>query len=191
MSTFSPTKPTIVFFAGAFADPTCFDRIAPLFRSADYETVYANVPSLNPSDATTVTCANDSNATRNNVILPLIEEKHKDIVIFAHSYGGVVGAGAAAGLSKTTRAARKEAGGVIGLIYLVGNIVAEGETLLQAVGGAYPPFIKQGKVCGPSLPPPSSRIFVLVNHSHLNLVLTLHLARARSCRDRAGNANLV
>ena len=152
MSASSPTKPTIVFFAGAFADPTCFDRVVPLFQSAGYETVYARVPSLNPSDAATVTCANDSNAARNNVLLPLIEEKHKDVVVFVHSYGGVVGAGAAAGLGKTTRAARNEAGGVIGLIYLVGNIVAEGETLMQAVGGAYPPFIKQGTVYNPFPP---------------------------------------
>jgi len=66
------------------------------------------------------------------------------VIIFTHSYGGVVGGAAAAGLSKATRSSRNELGGVVGLVYLVGNIVLEGETLLQANGGAYPPFIKKG-----------------------------------------------
>jgi hypothetical protein len=68
------------------------------------------------------------------------------LIIFTHSYGGVVGGAAAAGLSKVVRSSRNQEGGVTGLVYLVGNIVSEGETLLQAVGGAYPPFIKEENV---------------------------------------------
>jgi hypothetical protein len=140
------TKPTIVFFAGAFADPSCFDRITPLFHKAGYPTAYAYVPSLNPTNAKTVTCSQDIEATRKSSLLPLIETEQKDVIIFTHSYGGVVGGGAAAGLSKQARAAEGKKGGVLGLVYLVGNIVCKDETLLQAVGGAYPPFIKEGKV---------------------------------------------
>ena len=143
----TPSKPTIVFFAGAFADPSCFDRITPIFRNAGYATVYAPVPSLNPSEAEVVTCANDVKASRENILLPLIDGEEKDVVIFMHSYGGVVGGAAASGLSKTAREADNKNGGVVGLIYLVGNIVAKGETLKQAVGGAYPPFIKEDHVC--------------------------------------------
>lgn len=58
----------------------------------------------------------------------------------------MVGGAAAAGLSKVARLSDNQEGGVIGLIYLVGNIVSEGESLLQAVGGAYPPFITEGNV---------------------------------------------
>ncbi|TVY93981.1 hypothetical protein LAWI1_G000676 [Lachnellula willkommii] len=140
----SSSNPTIVFFAGAFADPSCFDRIVPHFHKAGYPTVYASTPSLNPSDLSSASCANDVSETRRNVLLPLIEEQHKDVIVFTHSYGGIVGGAAAAGLSKVARASNNQEGGVIGLIYLVGNIVSEGESLLQAVGGAYPPFLKQG-----------------------------------------------
>ena len=144
----SSNKPTIVLFAGAFADPSCFDRIKPLLGDAGYPTVYASVPSLRPKDLESTSCANDAQFARDNTLLPLIDGEHKDVIVFVHSYGGVVGGAAAAGLSKRARAARGEAGGVVGLVYLVGNIVLEGETLLHAVGGSYPPFIKQGKVCG-------------------------------------------
>ncbi|KAF2726504.1 prolyl aminopeptidase-like protein [Polyplosphaeria fusca] len=135
-------RPTILFFAGAFADPSCFDTLSEHLRKAGYPTTYAYVPSLNPTDLTTVSCSQDAQVTRKNHILPLLDEG-KDVVIFAHSYGGVVGGAAAAGLSKASRSAAGKLGGVIGLLYCVGNIVSEGETLLQAVGGAYPPFIKQ------------------------------------------------
>ncbi|KAF2798693.1 prolyl aminopeptidase-like protein [Melanomma pulvis-pyrius CBS 109.77] len=136
--------PTIVFFAGAFADPSCFNRLAALFNDAGYPTVYATALSLNPSDPADITTAKDAQHAREKVLLPLVEDENKEVVVFTHSYGGVVGGAAAAGLSKSARKAEgKKGGGVIGLLYLVGNIVCEGETLLQAVGGAYPPFIKE------------------------------------------------
>ncbi|KAF2873871.1 prolyl aminopeptidase-like protein [Massariosphaeria phaeospora] len=134
--------PTVVFFAGAFANPSCFDQLSARLEKAGYSTVYAHVPSLNPPDTTNITTSKDSEQAREGVILPLLDDG-KDVVIFVHSYGGVVGGAAAAGLSTVSRSAEGKKGGVLGLLYLVGNIVGEGETLLQAVGGAYPPFIKQ------------------------------------------------
>ena len=140
-------KPTVVFFAGAFADPSCFDRISSLFRKAGYPTSYAYVPSLRSSDPASASCGEDIEATRNRTLIPLIEKEHKDVVLFVHSYGGLVGGAAAAGLSKSARTGRGEEGGVIGLVYCVGNVVQEGQTLMEAMGGAgYPPFIKKGTV---------------------------------------------
>lgn len=57
-----------------------------------------------------------------------------------------MGGAAAAGLSKAVRTSRNEPGGVVGLVYLVGVLAGEGETMLDTAGGAYPPFIKQGNV---------------------------------------------
>lgn len=142
--------PTIVFFAGAFADPSCFNDLAALFEKAGYPTTYANVLSLSPSDHTDITTSKDAQNSRERVLLPLLNDS-KDIIVFAHSYGGVVGGAAAASLSRLTRLSEGKQGGIIGLLYLVGNIVCEGETLLQAVGGAYPPFIKENYVRSQSM----------------------------------------
>lgn len=139
--------PTIVFFAGAFAEPTCFDTIAAFFRDEGYSTVYARFPSLEASSPEDVTTSKDSESARNEVLLPLIEGG-KDVIVFVHSYGGVVGGQAAFGLSKISRSAEGKSGGVIGLLYLAGNIVHEGGTLLDAIGGIYPPFIKDNFVSG-------------------------------------------
>jgi hypothetical protein len=139
------SKPTVLFFAGAFADPSCFDSLSLHLQTLGYPTAYAHVLTLNPSDPTSVSTSQDAQYARNEFLLPLIEE-NKEVIIFAHSYGGVVGGQAAYGLSRISRTTEGKSGGVIGLIYLAGNIVPEGETLLQAVGGAYPPFIKQNYV---------------------------------------------
>jgi pimeloyl-ACP methyl ester carboxylesterase len=140
-------RPTIVFFAGAFADPSCFDALAALFKDEGYHTAYAQVLSLNPANPEEVTTAKDAEHTRKQVLLPLLEDG-EDVIVFTHSYGGVVGGAAAAGLSKSSRTAEGKKGGVIGLLYLAGNIVHEGKTLFEAVGGAYPPFIKENTVSG-------------------------------------------
>jgi pimeloyl-ACP methyl ester carboxylesterase len=146
-------RPTIVFFAGAFAAPSCFDTLAALFKNEGYPTVYAQVLSLNPSKPEEITTARDAEHTRKEILLPLLQDG-KDVIVFTHSYGGIVGGAAAAGLSKSSRTAEGKKGGVIGLLYLAGNIVHEGKTLLEAVGGAYPPFIKENTVSGnnPNMP---------------------------------------
>jgi pimeloyl-ACP methyl ester carboxylesterase len=75
-----------------------------------------------------------------------LNDHGKDVVIIAHSYGGVVAGGAARGLAKGTRRAQGQTTGVVGLVYVAGNITLDGESLFTAVGGAYPPFIKVDKV---------------------------------------------
>jgi pimeloyl-ACP methyl ester carboxylesterase len=91
-----------------------------------------------------VTCLDDIAVLRNNVLLPLLEEG-KDVIILAHSYGGIVAGAAAKDLDKNTRKTQRHDNAVVGLIYIAGNITLEGETLLQAIGGAYPSFIKSHK----------------------------------------------
>jgi rhodanese-related sulfurtransferase len=137
--------PTLVFLAGAFAEPSCFDALTSELQRAGYPTVYATVLSLNPSNPQDVSTSQDAEHVRNKFLLPLLDEG-KDIVVIVHSYGGVVGGAAAAGLSKIERLTQGKSSGIVGLLYIVGNIVGDGESLLQAVGGAYPPFIIENHV---------------------------------------------
>ena len=127
--------PTILFFPGAFSSPSCFDSLSAHLQKLGYPTVYTDFPSLKPSDPTAVSTSRDAEETRNKFLLPLVEAG-KNVVIFVHSYGGIVGGAAAAGLSKTARSKEGKPGGVVGLVYLVGNIVREGESLMDAIGGA-------------------------------------------------------
>lgn len=144
-------SPLVVIVPGAFGTPAGFDKLVPYLNEAGLSTSPGPYPSCDPQDPTVATCQKDIDSLRRDILLPLLEEEQRDIVILAHSYGGVVAGGAAKGLDKPSRIVQGQQHGVIGLIYVAGNITLEGECLLEAVGGSYPPFIKLNKVAGHTL----------------------------------------
>ena len=133
----SPILPTIVFVAGGFANPSCFDAISASFRKEGYPTTYATVPSLNSDDARNATTARDAQHVREKFLLPLIDEG-KDIIMVVHSYGGVVGGAAAYGLGKSSPSVQ---GGIIGFLCVPAVLTLEGQTLLEVLGGKWPPWL--------------------------------------------------
>lgn len=142
----SSQSPVIVLVPGAFGTPAGYDKLLPYLKSAGFTTRPGPYPSCSPADPAKATSATDIASLRDNVLLPLLDEEKKDVVILAHSYGGIVAGGAVKGLDYPTRSAQGKTAGVLGLIYVAGNITLEGESLLEAIGGAYPPFIKLDKV---------------------------------------------
>jgi pimeloyl-ACP methyl ester carboxylesterase len=137
--------PTLVLVPGAFGTPAGYKKLLPYFEDAGFTTIPGPYPSCDPVDPASATAPKDIESLRQSVLLPLIEQG-KDVVILAHSYGGVVAGGAAKSLDKPTCLSQGYVAGVVGLIYVAGNITLENESLLEAVGGAYPPFIKLDKV---------------------------------------------
>ncbi|KAI1099135.1 alpha/beta-hydrolase [Jackrogersella minutella] len=136
----SAELPVILLVPGAFGTPAGFDKLLPYLKEAKLSTHPGPYPSCNSSNPAAATCSDDVASLRETILIPLLEKR--DVVILAHSYGGVVAGCAAKDLDKDTRSKQGQVGGVIGLIYVAGNITLEGESLLDAVGGAYPPFIK-------------------------------------------------
>ncbi|KAI1820726.1 Alpha/Beta hydrolase protein [Xylaria intraflava] len=135
----SSNHPVILIVPGAFGTPAGFDKLAPHLDGL--QTHPGAYPSCNHPDPLNATCAADITAVR-SIILSLLDQQ-RDVVILAHSYGGVVAGGAAKDLDRETRKAQDHSSAVVGLVYIAGNITLEGETLFEAVGGAYPPFIKE------------------------------------------------
>ncbi|KAI1875456.1 hypothetical protein JX265_004514 [Neoarthrinium moseri] len=128
----SASRPVVVIVPGAFGTPDGFATLATHLRDAGYATHPGPYPSCDPLDPVTVASSLDAASLRDNVLLPLLNEKHEDVVIIAHSYGGVVAGGAAKGLDKQMRMAQGQTTSVIGLIYIAGNITLDGESLLKA-----------------------------------------------------------
>lgn len=73
----------------------------------------------------------------------LVDAEGKKVVVFMHSYGGLVGTEAVTEeLAYGKRQSAGKAGGVISLFYCTAFMVAPGMTLLNACGDAYPPWNK-------------------------------------------------
>ncbi|KAK7978558.1 hypothetical protein PG988_006048 [Apiospora saccharicola] len=131
----SSSPPVLVLVPGAFGTPEGYAKLSPYLAEAGIPTQPGGYPSADPADPTTATCAKDIAHLRDHVLLPLLDGQQNDVVLLAHSYGGVVGGAASKGLDRQTRTAGGYRTSIVGLIYVAGNITLEGESLLQAVGG--------------------------------------------------------
>ena len=143
----SDRLPTILIIPGAFHRTSSFDTFLPHLQALGFTVIVAAYPSLNPSDPIGATLAADVASIRDEYLQPLIDNQDKEVLLLLHSYGGVVGGGAATGFSKSERLSQGKAGGIIGLVYITGNIVSEGESTIEALGGAYPRVLKINTVC--------------------------------------------
>ena len=146
---------TILIIPGAFHRVSSFDFLIPLLQALDFSAVVASYPSLNPADPKSASSAADVHHIREKYLEPLVEKQGKDVLMLVHSYGGVAGGGAATGYSKATRLSQGKAGGIVGMVYITRNIVSEGKSTIEAVGGAYPPALKTNSVRIHSTSPPS------------------------------------
>ncbi|KAL2166617.1 hypothetical protein VTG60DRAFT_2436 [Thermothelomyces hinnuleus] len=104
------SSPVLVLVPGAFGTPPGFDRLLlPLLERAGITSHPRPYPSCDPSatDLATASCARDIASLRDDV---------KDVVIPAHSYGGVVAGAAAKGLDVRARRDQGKTTAVVGLI---------------------------------------------------------------------------
>ncbi len=76
----------------------------------------------------------DAAAIRANILTPRIAAG-EEIVLVMHSYGGAPGSCAAVGASKEDLQASGKIGGIIGLIYLAGFLLREGDSLIDLLPG--------------------------------------------------------
>ncbi|KAJ5282005.1 hypothetical protein N7478_007377 [Penicillium angulare] len=83
----------------------------------------------------------DDVASLRDVLVKLADEG-RDLVVVAHSYGGVVASCAVDGLSKQAREKDGKSGGVIKVIYLAAFALDKGQSLLGMLGGNFLPWMK-------------------------------------------------
>ncbi|KAK5121789.1 hypothetical protein LTR85_004664 [Meristemomyces frigidus] len=135
------TKPTVLLVTGAFTTEACYDCLLPYLHKAGYPTVVTALPSANPKDPDSCSIAQDGEHVMQKHLLPLLHDG-KDVVIYAHSLGATCLAGATEPVAKTARRVVGKKGGVLGLVYMSFAFVTEGQSQLEFLGGAWPPFCK-------------------------------------------------
>ncbi|MCJ1311313.1 hypothetical protein MMC25_004984 [Agyrium rufum] len=129
-------KPTFLLVPGAWHPQGVLDQLVSELQSAGFENATGTLTTV----GSTASLSDDVTYIREELLLPLIEGKGKDVIFVAHSYAGIPSGTAIKGLSKGERIAKGEKGGIVGLVYLCAFVPQQGVSLFDMVGGQWPPW---------------------------------------------------
>ncbi|KAL4908878.1 hypothetical protein BDW74DRAFT_165599 [Aspergillus multicolor] len=129
------TQPTIVFSLGAWSTPAVFDAVRSRLHSLGFDSECAARPSVD-AEPPLKTFEDDVASLRS--VLTRLAEEGKDIIVVAHSYGGMVASSAVEGLGP----AKGDRGKVVKVIYLAAFALDKGQSLLGLLDGNLLPWMK-------------------------------------------------
>ncbi|KAJ5364965.1 uncharacterized protein N7496_010678 [Penicillium cataractarum] len=139
------SKPTILFIPGAWHLPDVFDDTRAVLAARGFHSVAVGLPAIG-AEPPTKGLVDDTVAVHNEI--ERLSDEGNQIVVVAHSYGGMVGAGAVKGLGYTERQKAGKDGGVIMLVYMAAFVAKSGTSLLDMLGGKWLPWMKlDGDYC--------------------------------------------
>lgn len=135
------TRPFFVIIPGASQTPSHYAYLSHLLNLAGFPTISALLPSLGATKE--VTAQDDTDYIRDRMLLPILDHSKRDVIMIMHSYSGMPGSAAAAGLSPSERTAQGKTTSVIGQIFITAMLIkgGDGTDILAAVGGQYPESI--------------------------------------------------
>lgn len=125
------TRPTIVFVPGAWHTPAAFDGLLPPLHAAGYLTTAICLPSTGVSPGIS-SFVPDVKAVR-DVVGGLVELE-REVVVVAHSYGGVPATEALSDLGLAHRKRIGLHGGVSHLLFIAALVPVKGENPVEAIG---------------------------------------------------------
>jgi pimeloyl-ACP methyl ester carboxylesterase len=123
----SKAKPAFVFVPGAWHTPEGYRKVRAILEGKGYTTFAVSLPSVGGNPV--VPNSSQDIAAVKTVLADLIEKQGKEVVVVAHSYGGVPGSEAVQGLGRPERAAANADGGVIRIVYIASGIPQAGQSL--------------------------------------------------------------
>lgn len=125
----STSKPTLIFVLGAWHVPAHLEPFATRLRNVGYNSVHIPaLPSISTRPALTDAVGPDSAVIR-KALTHAIDSAGEDVVLVAHSYGGLPACEAAAGYSKAERQARGLKGGITRLVFIAAALLEVGDTV--------------------------------------------------------------
>ncbi|GJC83568.1 hypothetical protein ColLi_06406 [Colletotrichum liriopes] len=132
-------KPSILIVPGAWQLPAAFQPFATELASADFSTSVVSLPTVGGTTTPLATLSDDVAAVRTE--LDKLVSNGKEVVIYSHSYGGVVASNAVEGYDVATRSAAGAAGGVVSIVYASAFMLPKGSSLLDLLGGQPLPWM--------------------------------------------------
>ncbi|KAK1569459.1 Alpha/beta hydrolase fold-1 [Colletotrichum navitas] len=125
--------PTILFTPGAWHRPWAFDLVRSDLSSRGYPTAAVTLAGVGSTDAD-LGLDQDTAAVRAQV--QTLVDEGRDVIVVAHSYGGIPVANAVKGLNYKDLVAQNKPGGVIMVIYMTSFALSAGTSLYN--GGDKP-----------------------------------------------------
>lgn len=138
--------PSIVFVPGAWHKPQCYHKI---IKSLENEHDLKCVPTTLPSTSgdREATFKDDIDVVR-NAIMKEMEAGH-NVIVVAHSYGGMVGNSAIKGLTQLRSATpNSDTGCVVALVLIASGFTITGLSFMDPFFGIPPPFWRINKETG-------------------------------------------
>jgi pimeloyl-ACP methyl ester carboxylesterase len=131
-------KPLVYILHGAWHGPEYFEAVGAKLQALGYTMLCPRQPSTgaSPPDKTLY---DDAAIVRAE--LEVLIEHGQDVLLVMHSYGGMVGTQAAAGLGREERSKQGKKGGIVKLLYACSFMLPLGADLCNALGGSFPPWI--------------------------------------------------
>ncbi|KAF6810323.1 hypothetical protein CSOJ01_06394 [Colletotrichum sojae] len=133
------SKPVIVMNPGAWHPPTTFSIFETELQKRGYETAVTTNVSVGAEPPTK---GLDDDVASSRAVISDLVDKGKQVVVVAHSYGGVVASGAVEGLSHSERIKEGKTGGVVALLYIAAFIAPKGQKLSDATKGEHPSWTR-------------------------------------------------
>jgi hypothetical protein len=136
------TKPAIVIVPGSFAKVSFYAQFVWLLHEAGFDRIeVVKMPSLGKRDPLpAATMEDDADAVRN--IVEQVANDGFDVLLIAHSYGGVPATESVRGVSKIERASQGKIGGVVRILYTTAVVPEVGGDLPSVMGNDIPTSIQ-------------------------------------------------
>jgi len=136
-------QPSLIFIPGAWHQPTCYTKIVKLLQEQhEFRCITITLPSTRGDP--TATFKDDLDAARSAISTET--SLGRDVVVIAHSYGGMVGNSAIRGFtgrksnaSSTTSTEAQTTGSVVGLILIASGFTFTGFSFMDPFFGIPPP----------------------------------------------------
>ncbi|KAK7921648.1 hypothetical protein PG985_009670 [Apiospora marii] len=137
----SPTHPVFLFVPGAWHQAWPFDLVRRHLAARGHATAHVELATVGAADPARTGLAEDVAAIRAGLEARILGDAGEEVVVVAHSYGGIPTAGAVRGLGVAERAREGKKGGVLMVLHLGAFAVPVGTSLRDNLPGkAYPPW---------------------------------------------------
>lgn len=127
-TTEAKTNITFLIVPGSFSTPPAYESLANLLRAQGHEADIVGLLSANDGTRQPPATAEDDAAHIRQAVLAVLDDpaRPRDVVLMAHSYGGVPTSSAPKGLGRADRAAEGKSTAVVAMAYVAAFVLPLG-----------------------------------------------------------------